>query len=587
MLTIGNVEILTDERRVLVSGRPFDLGPKAFDLLELLANARGGLVTKDEIMRRVWPNTVVIENNIHVQIATIRKVLGRDSDRLVVVPRRGYRLAVENDESVQLNDHATTVAAPTARKSNLPLTRIPAFGRDESIREVVNLCGESTLVNLVGPGGIGKTTLAIEAAHCLKRTFSGGVWLVELSRVTVPQFVQAAVADALGCEAGPVGTAMERVLASLRGKNALVVLDNCEHVIHAAADIAQVILSSAPTCAVMATSRERLKVPGEIVYRVPSLDVPLADDGDQDPARTSAVQLFLSRARAIDRQFGSSPGTVAIAGGICRRLDGIPLAIELAASRAVALGIQELAADLDNRYCFLTAGDRTAVPRHQTLKATFDWSHSLLSAKEQAVLRRLAVFPSFFGLQAAIAVVGAEDVDETEILDGMCVLCEKSLLIAENSGAATRYRLLGSGRAYALQALRDNGELETFEHRFIEFVRRVLQRTLFMSHMYTDENALADFKSQLDDVRSALHLVFYSHRNRVLGLELLAATVPFFCALGLSQEVRKYAQLALTTWSDGRVDETASGLTETVRASDDEQSPTDPFVKHVVSLIAQ
>lgn len=575
MWTIGDIEILTDQRRVLVSSKPFNLGSRAFDLLELLASANGALVTKDQIMRHIWPDTIVVENNVHVQISAIRKLLARQSNRLVVVPGRGYRLTVDSvaPRPVSTGAVADTGTHPVSAvgHSNLPLAGAPIFGRDQAIRDVVNLCGESVLVNLVGAGGIGKTTLAVEAAHRLSASFTDGVWMVELSRVTAPQFVAGAIAGALGCQAASGGTALQRVLASLQGKRALIVLDNCEHLIHAAADAAYAILSSAPSCAIMATSREPLRVPGEIVYKVPALDVPLTTEGsEQDAAQTSAVQMFLSRARAIDRRFGDGPESIALAGEICGRLDGIPLAIELAASRAATLGIQELAENLDDRFNLLTCGYRTAIPQHQTLRATFDWSYSLLSANEQKVLRRLGVFPAEFGLEAAISVVCAEDINEADLVDAICALSEKSLLVAENSGEAMTYRLLETSRAYALQKLSDNGEVQTFEQRFIEFVRRRLQQTLRTARTYSDDEALTDFKSQLDDVRAALYLSFSSVRPRMQGSELLATAAPFFFALGLCAEVHEYARSALTIWPDKRAPESTpehgEGLVNTVLA---------------------
>lgn len=571
MWTIGDIEISADRRRVLISSKPFNIGSRAFELLELLADANGALVTKEEIMRRVWPNTIVVENNVHVQISTIRKMLGKDASRLVVVPGRGYRLTVDSATKIQraagsteetgAGIHSAGAPVGAAGQSNLPLTESPLFGRDQAIRDVMNLCGESALVNLVGAGGIGKTTLAIEAARRLRARFPGGVWIVELSRVTAPNFVEGAIAGALGCEADG-GTALERVLAWLRDRLALIVLDNCEHLIHTAAHVAQEILSSAPHCTIIATSREPLKVPCEIVYKVPALDVPLAEDGDHDAAQTSAVQLFLSRARAIDRRFGDEPESTALAGAICGRLDGIPLAIELAASRAATLGIRELAENLDDRFNLLTCGYRTAIPQHQTLRATFDWSYGLLSVKERAVLRRLGVFPSLFGLEGAISVVCAEDIDEADLVDAVCALSDKSLLVVENSGEETEYRLLETSRAYALQKLSDNGEVRKFEQRFIEFVRRRLHQTLRTARTYSDENALTDFKRQLDDVRAALCLAFSSAQPRMQGSDLLATAAPFFFALGLCPEVHDYARSALTLWPDRNPDDIADGTGE-------------------------
>ena len=543
MLTTGDFEILPDQRRVLVSNKTFNLGSRAYDMLEILADARGELVTKEEIIRRVWPDTIVVENNLHVQISAIRKVLGTRSDLLVSVPGRGYRLAMDVPRK-HYSEVSTGLETPSVVRSAIPAPKSHVYGRDSAIEDVAMSYSNASLVSLVGPGGIGKTTLAVEAARRLIANFSEGIWFVELSRVTAPQYVAAAAADVLDGGAAGEESPLQRLATCLSGKNALVVLDNCEHVIEAAAELAHGILTWAPMSRIMVTSREPLKVPGEVVYRVQPLEVPLQDESNTEAVKKSAVQLFLNHARSINRQFASDQPSISLASTICRRLDGLPLAIELAASRAATLGIRELADNLDDRFMILTGGYRTALPQHQTLMATFDWSYGLLSAKEQVVLRRLGVFPSTFDLAAAIAVSSEGGLSPVDVLEAVCALAEKSLLMTEFHSGSVRYRLLETSRAYALGKLADNGEERQAEQGFLCHVcARLRATTVALSN--TDQTACDEFRTQLDDVRAALHLAFSAKGNTALGADLITMASPFFVELGLCAEVQKHARCAL------------------------------------------
>lgn len=477
MMTIGEVEILPDQRQVLVAKKPVNLGSRAFDLLELLASERGQLVSKEEIMRRVWPGTVVEENNMYVQISAIRKMLGASSSLLITVSGRGYRLVHEPSRA------SSTIAqidsqSPVVR-TNLPLTRSTLYGCDDAIDEVIEASDGAVLVSLVGPGGIGKTRLAIEAGRRLADRFEDGVWFVKLAQVSAPQFVARAILDVLDPGGARDCPPNERIVASLRGKHKLIVLDNCEHLVQEVADVVAAILEALPACKVIVTSREPLRIPGECVYKVRALEVPPQEKGNFNAMETSAVQLFFGRAQAIASRFAPNEDSIALVALICRRLDGIPLAIELAASCTATLGIRELATKLDDRFQILRGGYRTALPQHQTLRATFDWSYRLLSTTQQAVFRRVGVFPSLFSVGAASAVAAGDDVSAADVLDALCALSEKSLLIAEVRFGAAQYRLLETTRAYALQKMEDNGEQRMIEHRFLSFanasVRGILE----------------------------------------------------------------------------------------------------------------
>jgi predicted ATPase/DNA-binding winged helix-turn-helix (wHTH) protein len=552
MLTTGDFEILPDQRRVLVSNKTINLGSRAYDMLEMLADARGELVSKEEIMRRVWPNTVVVENNVHVQISAIRKMLGPQSDLLVSVPGRGYRLTIDLPRR-QHAEVSSGAMMPSVARSVTPAPKLHVYGRDTAIHDVSLSFSNAMLISLVGPGGIGKTTLAVEVARRLAGNFVDGIWFVELSRVTAPQYVAAAAADVLDGGAKGDESPLQRLVTCLSGKSGLVVLDNCEHVIEAAAELAESILKWAPMSRVMATSREPLKVPGEVVYRVRPLDVPRQEESNTEAVKKSALQLFLNHARSIDRQFASDELSISLASTICRRLDGLPLAIELAASRAATLGIRELADNLDDRFMVLTGGYRTALPQHQTLMATFDWSYGLLSAKEQAVLRRLGVFPSTFDLAAATVVTSEEGLGPVHVLEAVCALAEKSLLMTEFRPGSVRYSLLETTRAYALRKLADNGEERRAEHSFLSYVCVRLRGTT-VALANSGRKACDDFRTQLDDVRAALHLAFSAKGDAALGAELITMATPFFIELGLCAEVQEHVRCALDSLEiSGRV----------------------------------
>ena len=303
------------------------------------------------------------------------------------------------------------------------------------------------------------------------------MWLAEFSALADPQLVPATVAAAAGLDLGGGEASAQRVAQALAGRCLLLVLDTCEHVIDAAAVIAEAALGANSTLQIIITSREPLSAEGEWVYPVQPLAVPASDfPADDDPLRYGAVQLFAERARATEPHFAPDRRATATIASICRRLDGIPLAIELAAARAAALGIEELAARIDDRFRLLIGGRRTALARHQTLRATLDWSYALLAEPERVILRRLSVFLGPFGLRAAGAVAADPELAPVQVVDGLSSLVSKSLVTAELGGLVTRYRLLDTTRAYAREKLGESGEHETLARHHAEYYRDVFER---------------------------------------------------------------------------------------------------------------
>src|SRR5258705_292935 len=399
-IEFGRFKVVRHRRELLADGRPVELGGRAFDTLMALIDARGMVLDKDQLMSLVWRDRVVEENNLPAQIAVLRKVFGADRHLLRTVAGRGSQFTGE----IRATPATSAGPSPASRMTNLPEAVSELIGREAELEEVAALVTEHRLVSLVGAGGIGKTRLGLEVARHLLPRFPDGAFVAELGPLSSPELVPATVASALGLTHVAADVSPEHVAGAVGAKKLLLVIDSCEHVIEAATGMAEALLRASPGVALLATSREPLRVSGEYVYRVPPLDVPAEDNRDmQDVFRHGAVKLFVSRAHAAEPRYVADSRVAAATAAICRRLDGIPLAIELAATRIVGFGVNGVAARLDDRFRLLTGGSRT-LARQQTMRATLDWSYDLLSESERVVLRRLGVFVGPFTMDAASAV---------------------------------------------------------------------------------------------------------------------------------------------------------------------------------------
>ena len=444
---------------------------------------------------------------------------------------------------------AAAAALPEAPPpTNLPAPTSELIGRAAALAEVTELLGVHRLVTLIGAGGIGKTRLGLEVARQQLPRHADGVWVAELAPLSDPGLVPVTVAVALVLTLPAGAGSPERVASALGAKRLLLVLDNCEHVIEAAAHMAEAVLRADPHARVLATSREPLRAPGEYVYRVLSLEVPAEGAQDREALlEAAAVQLFVARAQAMDRRFSLDARSAASTGAICRRLDGIPLAIELAAARTATLGVDELAARLDDRFRLLTGGHRTALPRHQTLRATLDWSYELLPAIERTVLHRLAIFAGGFTLEAASAVATAADLDAPAIVDRVTNLAAKSLVVVEATGAVTGYRLLETTRAYALEKLIASGELDRVARRHAEYYRDLFERAETQWETRPTVDWLAAHGRQIDNMRTALDWAFSPSGDSSIGVALTAAAVPLWFQQSLMLECRGRVERALAS----------------------------------------
>jgi predicted ATPase/DNA-binding SARP family transcriptional activator len=444
---------------------------------------------------------------------------------------------------------AAAAALPEAPpQTNLPAPATELIGRAGALADVTALLAAHRCVTLIGAGGIGKTTLGLEAARQQMGTYRDGVWVAELAPLSDPGLVPVTVATALGLTLPTGAESPDRVASALGTRRVLVVLDNCEHVIEAAARMAEALLRANPHVRVMATSREPLRAPGEYVYRVLSLQVPAEGAEDREALlETPAVKLFVTRAQAMDQHFRLDERAAAITGAICRRLDGIPLAIELAAARTATLGVEGLAARLDDRFRLLTGGHRTALPRHQTLRATLDWSYELLPPLERQVLHRLAVFAGGFTMEAATAVAASPDLGAVDVMDGVTNLVARSLVAVETAGSVTRYRLLETTRAYALEKLTAAGELDPTSRRHAEYYRGLFERAEAELESRGSVEWLALYGRQIDNLRTALDWAFSPTGDRALGVSLTVAAVPLWFQQSLLVECRGRAERALAS----------------------------------------
>ena len=345
--------------------------------------------------------------------------------------------------------------------NNLPAQPASFVGRDVEVAEVRRLVESARLVTLTGAGGCGKTRLGLQVAADLLDGSGDGVWLVELASVSEQGAVPSAISEVLGITSRAGRPVLETLLDALELQYVLIVLDNCEHLIGACAEVANAILLRCPRVHLMATSREPLGIGGETIYRVPSLSLPNPDDGDTSATEQSdAVALFVDRARAQGVECTLDEETGPLVVSICRRLDGMPLAIELAAARLRSMSLESLNDRLDQRFRLLTGGSRSALPRQQTLRATVEWSYSLLNSSEQSLLRRLSVFAESFDLEAAEEVCCLQDIEEIDVDDLLGSLVDKSLVVTEPSGGKARYRLLETIRQFAAERLVESDEVE-------------------------------------------------------------------------------------------------------------------------------
>jgi predicted ATPase/DNA-binding winged helix-turn-helix (wHTH) protein len=562
-ISFGPFELSSGERILRRDGLVLPLGGRALDILIYLVGRPGEVVTKKELIDHAWPDVVVEEGSVRVHIAAIRKALGDGqfgSRYITNIKGRGYCFVApvsrSSAASRPVDDGSTSKKGPA-----FPPRLSRMIGREVAVDTISAQLVAGRFVTIVGAGGIGKTTVAVSIGRRLFEEFGDLVHFIDLGSLKDPLLVASATGVALGLpinERDPVPS----LIAALRHRRMLLVFDSCEHVIETASVLAERIFNEAPQVHILATSREALNVEGEQVHRLAPLECPSEEAHLTAQAALAfpAVRLFMERATANEARLAFSDADAPVVAEICRKLDGIALAIELAAGRVGAYGIRKVATLIGQRFGLLWGGRRNALPRHRTLTATLDWSYDLLPELERATLRRLSVFAGIFTLEAARSVAAANDVDDALVVSAMIGLVTKSLVAADASDATTHFRLLDTTRAYASQKLVESGEADRIAYRHAVYYRELLNRVgaktlgsdvkLDRTGSVTEASIETHDRRVIDEVRAALGWAYSDRGDPTLAVDLTAAAAPVWIHHLLMDECRERIEQAIALFDE-------------------------------------
>jgi predicted ATPase/DNA-binding winged helix-turn-helix (wHTH) protein len=542
-IAFGRYRIFPKLNLLLRDSDKITISPRAFDVLWMLVKADGELVSKDDLLDTVWSGVIVEENNLQTQMSAIRRALGPDRRMIRTEFGHGYRLVAEVRKQAWFMSPDAEPTRPAHATLPLPLT--PLLGRIGELDEIERLFTRRRLVTITGAGGIGKTRLAIEIGHRVTPRYPDGVHLAEMAKISGDELVGTAIATTLRMNPPDFETA-EGLSALLFGKRCLLIIDNCEHLVEPIARVVEIIMRYGDGFHVLVTSQEPLGVEGEQVYRLAPLSAPAAGTRDFRAAIAhTAFELFVERAAASGHALELDEDTVEAVGAICRRLDGLPLALELAAARVAGLGVQGVLAALDDRFQLLTAGRRTALARHRTLRATIDWSFHLLNEMEQSILRRLAVFTASFDADAARAIAASEYDSPWPCLDVLSGLVGKSLLLLDPGRPVPRYRFLETVRFYALEKLAESGEVDLTAARHATYLAGVIRRASEDWKVLPTDEWRQKYEEMGDDLRSSLDWTFSEKGDARTAVEILVHAPPFWMLLSLHDECRRRTLQAL------------------------------------------
>jgi predicted ATPase/DNA-binding winged helix-turn-helix (wHTH) protein len=547
-VSFGPFRLFAEQRLLERAGTPLHVGTRALDILIILVEQASKVVSKSELLDRVWPNVAVDEGALRVHVAALRKLLGDGESGaryVATLSGRGYCFVAPVSRSAGV-ESPVLEAKICEQPNGLPARLGRMVGRDQTVREISSQLMAERFVTVVGPGGIGKTTVALSVGYELLAKFAGGVRFLDLGPLRDPHLVPSTIASALGL---PVRSddPTPSLVNFLRDRRMLLILDSCEHVIETAAALAERVFGAATQVYILATSREAMRVEGEHVHRLGSLESPPADVtlSAKRALEFPAVQLFVERVAASGRRFELDDADAPVVGEICRKLDGIALAIELAAGRVNACGIRETLQLLTDRFNLLREGRRTALARHQTLGATLDWSYDLMPERERLILRRLSVFAGTFTLDAARMVVPGADIDGSKVVTAVASLVEKSLVAVNRDDTAIRYRLLDTTRAYAAGKLAEEGGVEDINRRHAEYYCALIERNNATLRSAPDIKGSPSQIELLDNARAALEWAFSERGDVRIGVALATASARLFLGVSLLTECHRWSEQAI------------------------------------------
>lgn len=547
-LAFGSFQLHVDERLLLREGVPVDLGARAFDLLAALVARPNEAIGKAELLASVWPDVRVEEGSLRFHMAGLRKALddGREGARYIAtLTGRGYCFVAPVSRRGRRADPNAIAVEPAILQPTLPARPPRVVGRDADLAAVTAQVRAGRFVTITGMGGVGKTTVAVAVGHGLVNAFAGAVHLVDLAAVRDPDLVATTVGSMLGLTLEPAD-AVAGLSAFLSPRPSCLILDTCEHVIEAVAELAVQLFEAVPELSLLVTSREPLDVPSERVYRLGPLACP-PEDRDLSSFRVRdfpAVRLFMERAEASGIHIDETTESTELVAGICRRLDGVPLAIEVAAARVASLGLAQTAVLLGERLSLSWAGQRTAPARQKTLQVTLDWSYGLLPEVERLVLRRLSVFAGHFSLDAALAIVTGPAVDAALVVAAIDGLVAKSMVATRPTGATMRYRLLDATRTYLRQHETEEERREV-EHRHAIHHLGWLEETGAEWPKLSSVAQRSRHLAGLADVRAALERCFAFGGDIDLGVRLAVAATPVFLSMSQLTECQRWTALAV------------------------------------------
>ncbi|MGX9961675.1 ATP-binding protein [Roseomonas sp. F4] len=544
-MAFGPYRLLPGQKLLLRDGRAVRLGGRAFDLLHLLVLRAGSVVSRKDLTAWAWPGLFVDETNLRVHIAALRRILGEDDVQaryITTMAGRGYCFVAP------VSGTAPPEAGVAQAVHSLPMPLGRIYGREDAIASLVGRLAEDRFVTLVGQGGIGKTTVAVAAAGRLASELSLQAQFLDLGPLTDPRLVIGTLVGTLGLESSG-GNPLAALQSFLATRQMLLLFDSCEHLVTEVAEIAVSLLRAAPGLLVLATSREPLRADGEWVQRLEPLPTPV-EGGDltaDQALNYPAVALFAARGAASCEGFTLSDRDAPLVIDICRRLDGNPLALELAAGNLPHLGPAMLAQRIGERFGLAMPGRRTGPPRQRTLRATLDWSFKLLPPEEQALLRRLGILRGPFSLETAIAVAGVEEADS--VLLRLAALADKSLVSVDVGGHDMTYRLLDATRAYAAEKLRESGDHDATAERHARHLHDELLRLHETNGFVSDDREAQ--RRLLNEVHVALDWAFSAAGQSDLAVSLTIAAVPLWMRVAFIDVCRRRVDQALAALGSG------------------------------------